>query len=121
MSAGDFRCDMQAAARYDAVMFGTVAPTPYDLRFSIFGIPVRVHPLFWVVTLLFASQGQHDPKLMLIGVVCFFASILVHELGHALTAQYFGWPPHIVLYSCGGYASYTPTWGHTTARNILIL
>src|SRR5947208_3518191 len=33
-------------------MFGNAAPTPYDLRFSLFGIPVRVHPLFWVVNLL---------------------------------------------------------------------
>ena len=101
-------------------MFGTVAPTQYDLRFSIFGIPVRVHPLFWLVS-LFMARSRHDPKLILIWVVCVFVSILIHELGHALTAQYFGWPPHIVLYSCGGYASYNPTWGHTTGRNILIL
>ena len=25
------------------------AETPYDLRFRLLGIPVRVHPLFWVV------------------------------------------------------------------------
>lgn len=101
-------------------MFGTVAPTPYDLRFSLFGIPVRVHPFFWLVTFL-AARNRHDPKLMLCWVVCVFVSILVHELGHALTAQYFGWPPHIVLYSFGGYASYQPTRGHSTAKQILIL
>lgn len=101
-------------------MFGTVAPTPYDLRFSLFGIPVRVHPFFWLVSLVM-GWSPHNPQLMLIWVLCVFVSILVHELGHALTAQYFGWPPHIVLYSFGGYASYQPTWGHSTARTILVL
>ena len=100
-------------------MFGTVAPTPYDLRFSLFGIPVRVHPFFWLVSLMMGSSSR-DPKLILIWVACVFVSILVHELGHALTAKYFGWPPHIVLYSFGGYASYQPTWGHSTTRSILV-
>src|SRR5260370_39885036 len=101
-------------------MFGTVAPTPYDLRFSLFGIPVRVHPFFWLVSLIM-GWPLHEPKLILIWVACVFVSILVHELGHALTAKYFGWPPHIGLYSFGGYASYQPTWGHSTARTILVL
>jgi Zn-dependent protease len=101
-------------------MFGTVSPTPYDLRFSLFGIPVRVHPFFWIVSLVM-GWNPHYPKLMLIWVVCVFISILVHEFGHALTAQYFGWPPHIVLYSFGGYASFEPTWGYSTARSILVL
>ena len=107
-------------------MFGTVAPTPYDLRFSLFGIPVRVHPFFWLVSLVM-GWSPHEPKLMLIWVGCVFVSILVHELGHALAAQYFGWAPQIVLYSFGGYASYQPSgghWtagGHSTARTILVL
>ncbi len=101
-------------------MFGTVAPTPFDLRFSIFGIPVRVHPFFWLVSLLM-GWSPHHPQLMLIWVACVFVSILVHEFGHALSAQYFGWPPHIVLYSFGGYASYQPVWGNSTARTILVL
>src|SRR5438552_3023244 len=24
--------------------------TPYDLRFALFGIPIRVHPMFWLVS-----------------------------------------------------------------------
>ena len=78
-------------------MFGTVAPTPFDLKFSIFGIPVRVHPLFWLVSVIM-QWNVHDPRTTLIWVVCVFVSILIHELGHALTAKSYGWPPHIVLY-----------------------
>ena len=25
------------------------AETPYDLRFRLLGIPVRIHPMFWLV------------------------------------------------------------------------
>jgi Zn-dependent protease len=101
-------------------MLGNASPTPYDLRFSLLGIPVRVHPLFW----LFSAVMGWDPddlNYMLLWIVCVFVSILVHEFGHALTARYFGWPPKVVLYSFGGFASFTPTWGYTTTRSILVL
>lgn len=100
-------------------MLGTVAPTPYDLNFSLFGIPVRVHPFFWLFSAILGWNAR-DPKLMFIWVLCVFLSILVHEFGHALTAQSYGWPPHIVLYSFGGYASFQPTRGYSSGRAILI-
>jgi stage IV sporulation protein FB len=100
-------------------MFGNASPTAYDLRFSMFGIPVRVHPLFWVFSAVMGwSPG--DLKYTFIWIACVFVSILVHELGHALTAQYFRWRPEIVLYIFGGYASYVPVWGHSTGRSILV-
>jgi len=100
-------------------MFGSVEPTPFDLRFSLFGIPVRVHPFFWLVAL---ATGWRPGNLAAVAtwVACVFVSILVHELGHALTAQHFGWGPHIVLHAFGGYASYVPTWGHNTPRSVLV-
>jgi Zn-dependent protease len=101
-------------------MLGTVEPTPLDLRFSLFGIPVRVHPLFWLFSAALGWHGAKQLNLTVIWVVCVFFSILIHELGHALTAQAFGWPPHIVLYSFGGYASYAPTRGHTAGRSIMV-
>ena len=101
-------------------MLGNAAPTPYDLRFEIFGIPVRVHPFFWVLS-AFLGWNPRNPQMMVVWVLCVFFSILVHELGHALTARHFGWPPEIVLYSFGGYASFHPTWGYTTRRAVLIL
>jgi hypothetical protein len=36
-------------------------PTPYDLRWQMFGIPVRAHPMLWLVSLIMGvnafSQG----------------------------------------------------------------
>ena len=101
-------------------MLGNASPTPYDLRFTLLGIPVRVHPLFWLVSAVMGWDAE-DPNYMLLWIVCVFVSVLVHEFGHALTARYFGWPPEIVLYSFGGYAAYTPTWGYTTARRVRVL
>ena len=77
-------------------------PTRYDLRFTIAGIPVRVHPLFWLLTLLLGVTG--DLISLLVWVLVVFVSILVHELGHAFTMRYFGQSSHIVLHFAGGLA-----------------
>jgi Zn-dependent protease len=100
------------------MLFGSASPTPYDLRFSAFGIPVRVHPLFWAFS---AAMGwNRDLGRTFIWVACVFVSVLVHELGHALTARFFRWHSEIVLYIFGGYASYVPTWHHSAGRAILV-
>ena len=84
--------------------------TQYDLNFQIMGIPVRVHPLFWLlVTVLGLSGSGDDSRGLLIWIAVCFVSILVHEFGHALTIRYFGWSPHVVLYSFGGLAIYNPS------------
>lgn len=111
-------------------MLGNVAPTPYDLRFYIFGIFTRVHPFFWLMGFLMGwpRRGNPWPEILgtselmiaLVWALCVFVSILVHELGHALTAKYFGWQPEIVLYHFGGLAMYVPTWGNSTKRSILV-
>lgn len=63
-------------------MFG-VPETPYDLRFQLLGMPVRVHPLFWLVAAMLGWRNENIP-LVLIWVGCVFVSILVHEYGHGL-------------------------------------
>ncbi|HSO11633.1 MAG TPA: hypothetical protein VLT51_04610, partial [Anaerolineales bacterium] len=78
----------------------TPPPTQYDLRFSIAGIPVRVHPLFWLIALLLGSSGALVEIPIWILVV--FVSILVHELGHALAFRRYGIQSHIVLHAMGG-------------------
>ena len=88
------------------MILGEPAPTAADLHFRLFGIPVRVHPFFWLVSLLLGmGGGPADPVNTLIWVAVVFVSILVHELGHAFTQRYFGGQPWITLYSFGGLAS----------------
>jgi stage IV sporulation protein FB len=101
------------------VLLSEPPQSPYDLHFSLLGIPVRVHPLFWAVALLFGLSGNQKPLDMLLWVGTVFVSILVHEMGHALAARSYGWPPRITLHSFGGLASYHPTF-HNTRSQILI-
>lgn len=93
--------------------------TQYDLRFSVMNIPVRVHPLFWLVALLL-GMGVRELSLIVIWIACLFVSILIHELGHALAARSYGWPPDIILYWLGGLARYSPGHGYTKYRSIWI-
>jgi Zn-dependent protease len=101
-------------------MLGNAAPTQFDLRFSVFGIPTRVHPLFWVFSAVM-GWSPHDFNFTLVWIACVFVSILVHEIGHAFFATYFGWPAEIVLYLFGGYASFLPVRGRTLGRDIIVL
>jgi len=84
------------------------------VRFSIFGIQVEVQPFFWLTMVLIGSgfgRGLTGSSLELLFIALFviagFISILVHELGHALTAKANGaQAPYIVLQAFGGYAAY---------------
>lgn len=83
------------------LMLATPNETNFDLRFRAFGIPVRVHPLFWLISALLGWQDGYVQGT-LIWVGCVFVSILVHEFGHGLMAAAFGYRPSIVLYGMGG-------------------
>lgn len=86
------------------------SPTPYDLQFRFFGTPVRVHPMFWLVSLLLGWPQLRDDMrhlvipFALIWVACTFVSILIHEMGHILAGRIFGANGYVVLYSFGGLA-----------------
>jgi stage IV sporulation protein FB len=82
-------------------MLGIPAMTPYDVRFRLLGIPVRVHPLFWIITAILGWRPS-EPKMTLIWIVVVFISIMIHEFGHGLTAMAFGFRPIIVLHGMGG-------------------
>lgn len=97
------------------MLFQQPPPTRYDLRFSIAGIPVSVHPLFWLIALLLGSTG--DILLVPIWVLVIFASILVHELGHALAFRRYGQRSQIVLHFAGGLTIPEPVyWGRGIAN-----
>ena len=94
-------------------------PTPFDLRMHLFRIPIRVHPSFWLLGLLIGWDPEH-PQYMVICSLCILFSILIHELGHALTAEAFGWRSEIVLYLFGGLA-FSERWaGRTPLKDIFV-
>ena len=37
------------------------AETPYDLRFRFLGVPVRIHPIFWLVSVVMGWQDRNLP------------------------------------------------------------
>jgi stage IV sporulation protein FB len=84
------------------------APTPYDLRWRMFGTPVRVHPMFWLLTVLLGWRYVADPGFgigyLALWVAVVFVSILLHEFGHVLTGRVFGADSRVVLYTFGGLA-----------------
>lgn len=79
------------------------------IRFSIFGIPVEIQPFFWVVSALLGGGLYADSREAFLAVALFvlaaFVSVLVHELGHALTGRKLGGGyATILLTSFGGLA-----------------
>ena len=80
------------------------------IRFSLFGVPITVQPWFWI-TLAFLGgalniRTSHDLLQVGLFILAGFVSILVHELGHALSGKSFGAPTQITLIAFGGYASF---------------
>lgn len=92
------------------MMLGSPDETPYDLRFRLLNIPVRVHPLFWLIMLLLGSgSGRLDLTAAAVFIACAFVSVLVHEMGHGLASRAVGNEPvGIVLYAMGGYCQFEP-------------
>jgi len=99
------------------VFLNEPAGTNFDLSFNLFGFPVRVHPLFFVLPIVFVAGPNADGPLILIFALTFFISILVHELGHAVVMKYFGRNARIVLYLMGGLAipESSRPWGPSNA------
>lgn len=82
------------------------APSPLDLHFQLSGVPVRVQPGFWLVSLLFGISAGEDLSFLFLWTGALFLSILVHEMGHAACVIWFGGEPAVTLHGFGGYCAY---------------
>ncbi|HTJ84635.1 MAG TPA: hypothetical protein VL400_23105 [Polyangiaceae bacterium] len=74
------------------------------LRFRVRGVPVAVEPGFWLATLVLAPDLFSAPARLPLWIAVAFASVLLHELGHAWMLQRFRHRPSITLTMMGGQA-----------------
>ena len=74
---------------------------------KVLGIPTKIDPSFFVLSLFLAASRGSNLTLLLEWLVVVFISVLFHELGHALVARRFGLSPQITLYSMGGLTSWS--------------
>lgn len=79
--------------------------TPFDLDFYVGDIHVRVHPLFWLMGLIIGLLSNLNGVALILCALIVFISVLVHELGHAITMRQYGEQARIVLYMMGGFAT----------------
>ena len=86
------------------MLLGEPPRTQGDLNFSLFRIPIRVHPFFWLIAVLLGMNSGSAQEL-LVWIVALFVAILVHELGHAVAMRLYGYQPWITLYGLGGVTS----------------
>lgn len=87
---------------------------------TVSGIPIRLHFTFLLLVLWLAVTGL-DMKAVaaIISVVGLFLCVALHELGHSLVAQRFGYPVRdITLYPIGGVAAIE---GSPTPRHELFI
>ena len=90
------------------------------LAFSIAGIPIRIHPWFFLTAVaLGAGTGSNAATIALwIGIVLF--SVLLHEMGHALTGKAFGLKPQIDLHGMGGTTSWSEASKLGSGKRVLV-
>ncbi len=89
------------------------------LRWRLFGISFCIEPSFWLMNALWAyilyvplmgprERGQLITRelllMMLLWVLCMLVTVMVHELGHAITGRIFGQVGNITLTGLGGQA-----------------
>ena len=99
------------------------------LRFTIFGIPVEVEPWFWLTGAIlgggFHALGSNDPNAFMwvaAWMIICFISVLVHELGHAVTGiRLAGGSTWIKLWAMGGLAYHQGSRFTQKTRALMIL
>lgn len=90
-------------------------------RFRLFDIPVTVRGSFLLIAALIGFVGVRRLAESLAWIAIVFVSILVHELGHALTARSFGSAVAIELNGLGGLTRWSVPHGELTpGRRALI-
>ncbi len=89
------------------------------VRFRLFGIPIGVHATFLFIALLGATAYRGWDIAW--WTVAAFVSILLHELGHALSARAFGSSGiGVTLYGLGGVTTFNPGRAMTHGKSFIV-
>ena len=92
-----------------------------EIQFRLFGIPIHVSAFFLLSAVILGRTGRADtPVLLAAWIVVMFVGVLLHELGHALTARAFGQEPAISLHGLGGVTVWQPRGGIGPGRRAII-
>lgn len=78
------------------------------VRFRLFGFPVGIHTSFLLIIGIFGLFPGQTVRNWMIWMLVAGLAILVHELGHALTARMAGSSPSIALVGLGGVTTFVP-------------
>ena len=89
------------------------------LSFRLGKIPVRIHPSFFLIAVIFGLYGT-DLRILVAWVAIVFVSVMLHELGHATMGLTFGLSPAIDLHGMGGTTSWSGGPALTTGKRVLV-
>ncbi|MDJ0972364.1 MAG: site-2 protease family protein [Kiloniellales bacterium] len=109
-----------AAPKHEAIVFGSNARIKL---WQLQGIPLRLDVTFLLVPLFFygiasANRLEDVWLTVAIGTLAIFFSVLLHELGHALTAKWHQVGVHEIV--VGGFFGYARMKRQAVPRRILI-
>jgi len=79
--------------------------TRHGIFFWLLRTLVKVRYTFFLTSFLLGLRNRSVPTL-LVWVAVVFSAILLHELGHALAARFYGQSPQISLHAMGGTTSW---------------
>lgn len=95
------------------------------LKFRLGTIPVKINPTFWVVAIVLGlpvpDRHRHEMVAYFAGwIAVVLVSVLMHELGHALTARRFGAVVEISLHLMGGHTTWVTREPISPWRRVLV-
>ena len=94
------------------MILGEPGKTQYDVNFSLFGVPVRIHPFFYLISIFIGASTGDGYSMVIFGLI-FFVSVLVHEMGHVVAMMNYRQRARVVLYGLGGLAIPDSGWGNS--------
>lgn len=85
----------------EGAVFSRPVASRHGIFFWLLRVLVTVRYTFFLTAFLLGLRSRSVGTLF-VWVVVLFAAILLHELGHALAARFFGQSPQIELHAMGG-------------------